>query len=551
MRLRLRSSVLILFLIPVLASAKDYRAERYHVQLRLDKPGDLDVTETAVFRFEGGPFTYVFRNISANETDGIENVRAWMDGRLCPPGTGPGEVEITPGSPTRVRWHFEPVSDRTHTFVVSYRARGTIRKLDAGDTLIWRALPPDRKYRIGESEITLEYPPGVQLAELSVRGRRKEIEVEPQRATAQLTDVKRDTKVTLTARFPSGSFESGVPRWQALRDQHRGEFASGLRTGALVAVSLIALAVLGLVRLRGSDSEPVPRSRVVSDLPDSLGPAKAAALAGSSHGAAGVLMDLARRGVIRIEEIEKRRFGSRDFRVVRVPSVQKLEPHEQEFLKVLFSEGEGESLMSKAASRIQSKWGRVSSEVKRELELMGFVDDVKRQHRRALLVTGTLSSLAGAGLLVLWIANNNSPEAFTFGMIAAAGGAALLTGIVALVLGAGLEPWSLPGRMAAAQWKGFRSHLKELSRGRAPLPGPDALDRFLPYAAAFGLARAFVKNQQKSGGFALPAWFAAFDSGDGSSVAAFVAFTAATDSSSGASSGSGSGGSGGGSSGAG
>ena len=43
-------------------AAKDYWAERFDVDLEIQPDGALVVTETVVFRFEGGPFTYYFRN---------------------------------------------------------------------------------------------------------------------------------------------------------------------------------------------------------------------------------------------------------------------------------------------------------------------------------------------------------------------------------------------------------------------------------------------------------------------------------------------------------
>jgi hypothetical protein len=109
---------------PVLA-AKDYRADRFDVGLDIQKDGSLIVTETIQFRFEGGPFTYVFREISKTETDGITILSASMDGVQFQPGTGPGQLEITEGDPVKVTWRFTPTSDSSHEFVLRYQARGS------------------------------------------------------------------------------------------------------------------------------------------------------------------------------------------------------------------------------------------------------------------------------------------------------------------------------------------------------------------------------------------------------------------------------------------
>ncbi len=64
---------------PVLA-AKSYHAERFDVLIELQENGSAIITETVEFRFEGDPFTFAFREISATETDGITFLDASMDG---------------------------------------------------------------------------------------------------------------------------------------------------------------------------------------------------------------------------------------------------------------------------------------------------------------------------------------------------------------------------------------------------------------------------------------------------------------------------------------
>src|SRR5512135_543699 len=83
---------------------KDYRAERFDVQFDLQPDGSALVTETVVFRFEGGPFTYAFRDIDATETDGIKFIEARMDGKVMPLGANAGQVEVTGSDPLSVKW---------------------------------------------------------------------------------------------------------------------------------------------------------------------------------------------------------------------------------------------------------------------------------------------------------------------------------------------------------------------------------------------------------------------------------------------------------------
>jgi len=76
----------------------------------------------------------------------------------------------------------------------------------------------------------------------------------------------------------------------------------------------------------------------------------------------------------------------------------------------------------------------------------------------------------------------------------------------------------------AARWRAFFRYLKDAARGRALTPLSADADRWLPYAAAFGVAAQLVRRRKREGiSLALPEWFAAFETGaDGSD--AFVAF---------------------------
>ncbi|MCX7755024.1 MAG: DUF2207 domain-containing protein, partial [Anaerolineales bacterium] len=152
------------FLTSTVLAGNTYRAERFDVQLDLLPGGEMLVTETVVFRFEGGPFTYAFREISANRTDGLTFLDASMDGVVLPQGAGEGQVEVQPGDPLKVTWHFAPTSDATHTFVVRYRVSGVVSTGET-DTLRWYVIPPDHDYPIEQTTVGLTYPPDVKPLE--------------------------------------------------------------------------------------------------------------------------------------------------------------------------------------------------------------------------------------------------------------------------------------------------------------------------------------------------------------------------------------------------
>ena len=138
--------------------AKDYTAERFDASIIVREGGSLLVTETVTFKFVGGPFTYVFRDIPTDKTDGIVIESASMDGQTMQQGRGVGQVEIAHGNPMKVTWHFAPVADQTHTFVLTYQVLGVFQKAQNADVLNWLALPTDYSYAIRSSTITVNYP---------------------------------------------------------------------------------------------------------------------------------------------------------------------------------------------------------------------------------------------------------------------------------------------------------------------------------------------------------------------------------------------------------
>src|SRR5258708_6175807 len=73
--------ILLLLLVPVVPAyaasgtqtlpAKDYSADRFDAQITVQNDGTLLVKETVVFKFVGGPLTFVYRDVPTDKTDTI------------------------------------------------------------------------------------------------------------------------------------------------------------------------------------------------------------------------------------------------------------------------------------------------------------------------------------------------------------------------------------------------------------------------------------------------------------------------------------------------
>jgi hypothetical protein len=547
---------------PVLAE-KSYLAERFDVSIAVQPDGTLEVTETVVFRFTGGPFTYVFRELAFNNLDEIDNIQASMDSLALAQGAQPGQVEIITGQPIKVTWHFAPAQDAVHEFTLTYRVRGAIRQDAAADTLIWRAIPAEREYTINQGLIRIEYPAGaLPMTSPSLSAMEASFEGGSTGATFTLKPVDANTPVDITVSFPSHSLVSQLPAWQAKQQQQTQRTTMALPFGLGAAALTTFLGVVGVILARRSFRRETAISQnnayqSLSAPPRTIPPALAAKLIGSSVPFLGTLFDLARRGVLRIEEGPKK-WGSRTFEVIRQPTSERLQPHEQVFLDVFFHKAKNERVdLSKIASLASN--GQFSQALDQELTMAGWRDAESSSRRGKFLaasVLGLLSGLAamGVGFLIASLLSETQPAAVIVGAILlGVGVAACGVGLLGLIVAMLISTLSDEGAHQASAWNSFAGYLRNVTRGREPGVSPDLFERYLPYAAGLGLATEWAKFFQKQANIPVPEWFMGLQSGmDDVSFVAIMAAISAVDSSASAATGAdGGGASGGGASGAG
>ena len=139
----------------------------------------------------------------------------------------------------------------------------------------------------------------------------------------------------------------------------------------------------------------------------------------------------------------------------------------------------------------------------------------------------------------------------TLGRVLAGVSAALfILSIPWLVYGATFSVLTPSGENQSVLWKGFGEYLKQVSKGKEPTSSQEYFEKYLAYAAVFGLGKEWAKHFQELGGVPLPAWLHAMDGLDGD-FGAMVAIMSASDTAGASADGGGGGASGGGSSGAG
>jgi hypothetical protein len=545
-----------LFVGTAAAQEKSYSADRFDIDVVVQEDGSLLVTESVTFDFVGGPFSFVFRELPTDLTDGITGIEASVDGRSLSRGDQPGQVEISGSDPVRVEWHLEPTSDSRRTFTLSYQVLGVVRQTDAADILIYQPLPDEFEYSIDQSTVTIAYPA---VAEMNGEPRLTAGDGQIQQSDNGLTVIAQtlsaNETMVIEMPFAPGSLITTAPAWQQQQAEQRA-------SAPLWITAAVVLFVAGLVAIwfmyRRYRPSPQPSAGTVYEPPSELPPGMAGAINANgaepswTHALA-TLFDLADRGVLKIDEIaEKKWYKSQEFVIKQVEEPAELRPHERGLLALLFETKDGrveQVKLSELSGRVSSRqWKKYADSLKAEIKAAGFISQRRKMARERL---------KGVGILLIFISIGWAVAAAFIGnpWATAPAASSFLLGLVGIIAGMALSPLTDEGAAVSAGWKRFADHLKQVSGGKAAVSGPQMFQRFLPYAAGFGLLESWAKWFQKRGWTELPPYFNALSRADDGGVAAFVAMTAATSSSGGSAAGAagaaGAGAAGGGASGAG
>lgn len=542
-----------------LAQEKSYSADRFDVDVVVQNDGSLLVTETVVFSFVGDPFTYVFREIPTEQTDGVEILTASVDGRTYPQGTNAGQVEIESGSNMRVTWHMEPTANTTRTFVLEYQMLGVVRQTESADVLRYQPLPDEFEYTIDSSTVTVRYPDSADLQQApAITAGTAQMEQRGNMVTFTRQNISPNETLVFGLIFAKGSLISAPPAWQTRQAEHSALVPVwvGISLMILVAGSLGAFWIW-----RTHQPKKVAGTAVLYEPPNNLPPAMAGVL--NSHGAkpawpnaVATLFDLADRGILSIEEVEdKKWYQSRDFTIVQQKESGSLRPHEQGLLDLLFDTKKGRQTavkLSKLSGMVNGKqWKKFSEPLEAEIKAAGYIDKARQTRRQWVIGSSFIFLILGIlGMILL-------PAVFInqFGPWSAlmAFSLLILFGIW-ITMGNVLTILTDDAKTMADEWQSFYNYMKDVTRKKAAVGGTNIFNQFLPYAASYGLLHQWAKFFQKEGWTDLPPYFHALSRSGEENMAAFVAMAGASSSSGGSvagAGGAGAGAAGGGASGAG
>ena len=249
--------------------------------------------------------------------------------------------------------------------------------------------------------------------------------------------------------------------------------------------------------------------------PDALPVALAGALLSPGAGttwshALATLLDLASRGLVRVEEVSGRGWaGSQEYMIHRVQSDAAVRLHERGLLDLLFKRKDEPmtSVKLSAAGRAAQVHLKVFQRpLGEELLASGLVCPERSLTKRALVRGGlVLIVVAALGVAVAAVL------ARTFGPWPLLVPASVLAiGISVLIMASCFNVLTTAGRMRAARWASFFRFVSDAAGGRASIADPAWFESYLPYAAVRGRAAQWVKTFERSGRVTrAPAWFVA------------------------------------------
>jgi hypothetical protein len=525
--------------LPVAAQDKSYSADRFDVDVAVQRGGTLNVTETVDFRFVGGPFSYVFREIPTDLTDGIVNIQAGADNVPWPQGTGPGQVEIETGNPVRVTWHLSPTSNRVQTFDLSYDALGVVRQGQDADVLEWQALPESYEYTIAAAEVVFTFPTDAALITTPVLlESRGDVTLGENQVRISAGNIGPDEPLIARLNFAPGSLISEPPAWQA----QQKAINDRAWVWAVLAGLILVGGGAGIVLAARRYSRPAQRAEGVSYVPPSdLAPAIAGAIAGDGTGigwqhALATLFALADRGSIEIAELGERKwYQGADFEVTLLERPTTPSPEEQALLDLLFTSKSGQRLTQLTGSEMgklvtSGRWNIYKETLKNEMILADLISPKREAAVKRFVVLGVLLLFGTTALFVVALLLGTQFGYWTLLPV----GAVFLLSILSFLVAATISTRSERGEQMAALWRPYRRYLEQAAKGKERIPNPDLFARYLPYAMAFGVAENWAKQNEKAGWDEAPSYFRSLGVQGSNNTAAFIAVLVATNSSGGA-----------------
>lgn len=515
---------------PAFAQDKSVVVERRDADMTVNKDGSVDVLETWVVNFQGGPFHYAFRSIPLNKISAVdfqgvtENDQAYE--RSSAETANTFEVQWAEGE-RQLTWYFSPTTNQTRTFELHYRLADALRIYDSGDQFWWKFVELGRVYSITAAKATVHLPSQFDASQIVATTYTGPLEEGGARVvdgqTVEFTGgpFEPDVEWEIRVQFPHGVVTQAVQPWQQIEQARLDLEAKQARAAqqfafySLASTLLIliggALAFLLLWYLRGRDQAtalPAEFLNAPPDEPPGSGKVLTPALAGTLideeanvRDVLSTLIDWAQRGIIHIRALpggSKTADVNDDYAYEKIganaPPLQY--QYERELMQRLWA-GETTRSMGMIRAKFTDSLDTMFNALYDELVRLGYFetrpDRVRVHYYRYGWLLLVLTAPA-AFLFQIFVGDWISPE-LPFSLLALAPWIALALAAAAGMVLSRYMPRKTPmGAQAAARWHAFRRYLENIEKYTNVADAKEQFEKYLPYAIAFGIDKTWVQK---------------------------------------------------------
>jgi len=495
-------------------AVRSWHIEDFHAEVHVRRSGEVEVTETLKVRFEGS-YNGIFRTIpiqyrnraNLNYTLGLE-VLAVEDGA----GQALRYETSRERHLRKIKVWVPGASDAVRTVVLRYRVANALRFFDeddhAWDELYWNVTGDEWPVPIERASVRVRLPAAA--TGVRVRGFTGSYGSTEESVEANISDYLVDVRstrrlgihegLTVTIAWDSFITDSAVAvasdeyliRRPTLWDRIRGFFGSNWP----LLIPVLAFFVMRNLWIRhGRDPQRRPIAPMYEP-PEGLTPSEVGVLVDNRpdlRDVTAMLVDLAVRGYLVIEEIEQDKFlgliKEKDYLLElqkRGEDLSGLKSHERELLKAVFgSPVAGERVeMSDLENEFYKDLPGIKDRIFAELmELKYYRSRPDRVLGLWVVVAIVTGALVGGGGSVIAARFGMAPLTTVL--------AGVLTGAIVLGFGIFMPTRTVAGTRALEAALGFEEFLQrvESDRFKRMITGPEMFERFLPYAMALGLEK--------------------------------------------------------------
>jgi hypothetical protein len=489
------------------AAEKTLVWQRYDVNLTVQPNADILVEEIQEIAFTSGTFTFGFAAIPLDRVERLADVQLSevINGAERPyTPNSTGQYGFTAGQNNgnlEITWYFPPTRNSVHTYILRYRVSGGLRIYPEGDQLWWKAIAPDHNFPIRSSTVTVTLPQTFPKDQLVV-GSYGAPTGEPAytdrgQVVFKAQSIDADQELEVRVQFPHGVVQGQAPSWQAGDDRQRALGpVMGVIFGALGLLAVIGgpLAVYLLWYKRGRDLPVGPVPEYISEPPGDLPAGIVGTLVDENAELKDIIAsitDLARRGVLRMEEQQSEGFlgigSGREYVFHLVASSQAQRKYEQTLLQALFSH-QNERRMSDLRERFYAFIPTLQQQLYDEVVQLGFFPSNPNTTRtlwRSLGIVGVvLGGIVSFGLQAVLGSYSSLAICPGVGLV--------ITALALTFVGPHLPRKTLPGAEEAAKWLAFKRYLQTIEKHGDLAAVKDKFEQFLPYAIAFGIERSLI-----------------------------------------------------------